>query len=293
MRTRLAAIALLWSCFAYAQTIDVASVKPNARCESSGGRGNITPNRLDLPCQSLRTLVWSAYGAFSGGTMSSRRIEVIGGPAWIDSERFDISVKSEGEARVAQMVGAILRKLLEERFQLKVHKEAKDSPVYELSVAKSGPKMQEAKEGSCVPIDLDELSRNGGLNNRLTGEEAPKYCGAGTNQLRDGKWTLDWHGVTMPELAGRMLAPHVDRPIIDRTNISGRFDVHLELAPADLAAGPVRLNGVETTLPLPADTPNGLSIFAALQEQLGLKLTPARGPVEVIVIDRIERPSAN
>jgi uncharacterized protein (TIGR03435 family) len=91
-----------------------------------------------------------------------------------------------------------------------------------------------------------------------------------------------------------MFAGHVDRPVIDKTGLTGLFDVHLEFAPDDAMSGPgpVLLNGVDRP-GVPSTDPTGPSIFTALQEQLGLKLSPAKGPVEVIVIDRAEKPSAN
>jgi uncharacterized protein (TIGR03435 family) len=98
----------------------------------------------------------------------------------------------------------------------------------------------------------------------------------------------------MAEYAGRMLSTYVDRPVIDKTGLAGRFDAHLEFAPDIPAPGTVLLNGAQVPdLPAPPIDPAGPSIFTALEEQLGLKLTRAKDPLEVIVIDHAERPSAN
>ena len=106
--------------------------------------------------------------------------------------------------------------------------------------------------------------------------------------------TTDWPGATMAEFAGRFLIGMVDRPVVDRTGLTGQFDIHLEIGLDSGGNGPVRLNGVDTPpAPATASEPTGPSIFAALQDQLGLKLTPDKAPVDVLVIDSVERPSAN
>jgi len=110
----------------------------------------------------------------------------------------------------------------------------------------------------------------------------------------EGRLVQDWYGVTMAEFAGRMISSHVDRPVIDKTRLTGRYDVHLEFVPDDMpGAGAARLNGVDRPdLPAPSGDATGPSIFTALQ-QLGLKLSPAKGSMEVIVVDHAEKPSAN
>ncbi len=108
--------------------------------------------------------------------------------------------------------------------------------------------------------------------------------------------SADWDGVTMAELAGRMLPAYVDRPVVDRTGLTGRFNVHLEFVPPR-PVGPIFLNGQEMPAPAPGAEapaePSGPSIFTALQKQLGLKLSPGKDPLDVIVVDRVERPSEN
>ena len=185
----------------------------------------------------------------------------------------------------------MLQRLLEDRFQVKVHKESRDVPVYTLTVAKSGLKLQASKPGSCTPMDMNNLPRN----TIKPGDPMPKYCGGGGMRTNGAIWTADWYGVTMAEFAGRMLENDVDRPIIDRTGLTGRFDVHLEFARDNARSGPVRLNGADSP-GLPPSSPDraaGPSIFTALQEQLGLKLSAEKGPVDVLVIDHVEKPSAN
>jgi uncharacterized protein (TIGR03435 family) len=275
---------------AAAPAFEVASVKLSTNCDSGGGRSGQSPVSFNLPCVSLRGLIRVAYSVQAGANFPSRRVDVLGGPGWLDTDRYDIFAKAAASANAspAEMMGPMLQTLLEERFKVKVHKEARDAPVYELTVAKNNPKLQPSKEGSCVPMDLNNLPQN-----VKPGDPMPKFCGGGGGKLMDGGLIQDWYGVSMAELAGRMLPSYVDRPVIDKTGLTGRFDVHLEFAPDNAMSrtGAVRLNGVDS--PAPSTDTTEPSIFTALQEQLGLKLSPAKGSVEVIAVDHAEKPSAN
>jgi uncharacterized protein (TIGR03435 family) len=246
---------------------DVTSVKLNTNCQTGGGgRAGISPRNLALPCVSLRALIGVAYGdMLVGAGIGARRMEALGGPGWLDTDRYDILAKSEGNAPAGQSAAPMLQTLLEDRFKVKVHKEARDSSVYILTVAKGGAKLQASQDGSCTPLDLSNL-----------GLEPPKQ------------------GVTMAELAGRMLSSYVEQPVVDQTGLTGRFDVHIEFVPDYRRSGPVTLNGVVTPdVAAPPADPAGPSIFAALQEQLGLKLAPGKAPLDVLIVDHAEKPSAN
>ncbi len=127
---------------------DVASVKLNSNCQAgSGGRAGISPRNLALPCVSLRALIRLAYGdVLVGLGLGARRMEVQGGPGWLDTERYDVFAKSESSA-AGQSAAPMLQTLLEERFKVKVHKEAKSSAVYLLTSANGGPKLQPGESG--------------------------------------------------------------------------------------------------------------------------------------------------
>ena len=224
-----------------------------------------------------------------GAGLGARPMEVQGGPGWLDTDRYDVLAKSEGSA-TAQSAEPMLQTLLEERFKVKVHKEARDSSVYILTVAKGGPKLQPTKEGSCTPMDLNNIQPPA---RPKPGEPMPRYCGMGGERGSVGLWVADWYGVSMAELAGRMLTSYVDRPVVDQTGLAERFDVHIEFVP-ERTSGPVILNGVVTPdLPAPSVDPTGPSIFSALEKQLGLKLSPGKAPLDVIIVDHAEKPSAN
>jgi uncharacterized protein (TIGR03435 family) len=271
---------------------DVTSVKLNTNCQTGGGgRAGISPRNLALPCVSLRALIGVAYGdMLVGAGIGARRMEALGGPGWLDTDRYDILAKSEGNAPAGQSAAPMLQTLLEDRFKVKVHKEARDSSVYILTVAKGGAKLQASQDGSCTPLDLSNL----GLEPPKQGAPAPKYCGSGRMKNGGSRMVADWYGVTMAELAGRMLSSYVEQPVVDQTGLTGRFDVHIEFVPDYRRSGPVTLNGVVTPdVAAPPADPAGPSIFAALQEQLGLKLAPGKAPLDVLIVDHAEKPSAN
>jgi uncharacterized protein (TIGR03435 family) len=234
-------------------------------------------------CHWLRYVIGLAYGTFAGDNLRSRRLEVVGGPKWLDSDWYDISAKAEGGASAARMA-QMLQALLEDRFQLKVHVASEAGPVYALTVIKNNPNLRPTKPGSCIPVDPTNLPptiKPGG----------PKYCGILGGGGRDGaNTTLDWYGMTMAEFAGRGLTM-VDRPVIDKTGLTGQYDIHLEFALVDPYAA-VRPGAAGRLEPPPPDD-SGTSIFTALESQLGLKLSPTKGPVDVIVVDQAEKPSTN
>jgi uncharacterized protein (TIGR03435 family) len=173
----------------------------------------------------------------------------------------------------------MLQALLEDRFKLRLHRETKELPVYALTVTKNGLRLQKS---SCAPFDF-----NNPPPPPRPGEKLPYVCGSvreGGNPLN---WTLDALGMNMSELA-RNLSLRLDRTVIDRTGINGTFDVHLEYA-RELPAGAPGTPGDPASTVDTAASP----IFTALQERLGLKLESGRGPVEMLVIDHLEKPSEN
>jgi uncharacterized protein (TIGR03435 family) len=126
------------------------------------------------------------------------------------------------------------------------------------------------------------------------GETMPNYCGMGRIRNRGPLMVADWYGVSMEELAGRMLSGTVNLPVVDQTGLKQRFDVHIEYVPERHISGPVTLNGVLTDSVVAASDPTaGPSIFSALEKQLGLKLTPGKTALDVITVDHAERPTAN
>jgi uncharacterized protein (TIGR03435 family) len=263
-------------------SFEVASIKLNSNCES-GGLNNLKPGGLDLPCTSLRRMISIAFGqAIVGGTFNPRGLmEVTGGPAWLDTDRYDVLAKAEGNPPLAEILGPLFQALLQDRFKVQVHKESRDAAVYLLSVAKGGPKLQPFAEGSCVPLDLNNLPKTP----PAPGEPLPKLCGGGGAVGSGSKIILDWTGVTIAELTGRALSRFVDHPIVDQTGLARRYTVHLDFV-RESAPNPTAAPGSVAADPSP-------TIFSALEEQLGLRLMPGKAPMDVIVVDHAEKPSAN
>jgi uncharacterized protein (TIGR03435 family) len=264
---------------------EVASIRPCGngdfgpvgRGGSKGGGGSFAPGRLTLNCQSVLGLISAAYIINANGRMNlaaAVKIPIEGGPNWISSERYTINAEAEGAPTRAMMAGPMLQSLLEERLKLKVHRATREVPVYALNVAKGGPKLNPFKEGSCISVDLTSFSQAP----LAPGEKRCRSLGAISGPM----WTVDAEGITIEGFLDFLVFPTVDRPIIDKTGISGRFNFHLAYANPTLGGDPAA----------PSD-PVGPSIFTAVQEQLGLKLEPTKGPGEFLIIDHVERPSEN
>jgi uncharacterized protein (TIGR03435 family) len=260
------------------ETFEVASVKTDPHC-TPPRNGAFPPGRLTVSCITLMNLIKVAYG--TNGAVPNPRIEIIGGPAWLGSDTFAIDAKAESNAGLSHIYGRMLRALLEDRFGLKTHTEARMTPVYILTVAKSGPKMQPTKEGSCMALDRDHV-----VGPQEPGKPTVPPCGASSVRPLNGNLVVDAHGVTMASLATGRVYGRFDRPVVDQTGLTGIFEIHLEAGPTVPAASPT-VDGV-----VPA-TPAGPDIFTAIQTQLGLKLERGSAPVEVLVVDSGKQPSEN
>lgn len=191
-----------------------------------------------------------------------------GAPGWADTDLFDLSAKvSDADAEILRkldpnarerMLSLMMRRLLTDRFQLAAHREPRELPVYDLVVAKGGPRLPKS---SIVDPELP----NGAL------------------RMADG--TINGTGISTARLAEALTA-QVERPVRDATGLSGRYTVTLKWQPEGKA-------GPEANHPTPPDAASGPSIFTALQEQLGLRLMPGKGRADVIVLDHVSKPSEN
>jgi uncharacterized protein (TIGR03435 family) len=247
---------------------EVASIKPNAGLADKAYVQPL-PGRLLMQNFTPRTLILLAYGI--------ENYQIFGGPSWIASDHYDIQAKAEGNASIQQMEGPMLQALLEDRFKLTLHGEMKQVPVYELSTVNGKGKLKPSEEGSCVPYDVDAPPPAAPAR----GQPWPTFCGYPRTGIDGHRRTLDGKGMSIADLARSLARSELRRPVIDKTGLTGMFDLHLEWT----TDSPNGLTDPDST-----DT---LSILTALREQLGLRLDAARGPVEVLVIDRMEKPSAN
>ena len=269
----------LFGQFSPSLRFEVASIKPN----TNGSTGVLVPGfvrmlpggRLTVGWAVLRTLIQEAYGL--------KPFQVGEGPDWMDSEHYDIEAKAPGNTGSQQML-LMLQLLLEDRFKLKVHRETRELPVYVMTVANSGPKLQPSKEGSCFPRGTLPPPPP------LPGRGQPAWhatppCGRVQVSLMSlSEARLVAGKVSMSELT-EDLSNILGRPVIDKTVFTGTFDVDVAFIPNDALAG-IRDSSRRTVPAYPASG----SIFRAIEEQLGLKLQPGTGPVEFLVIDHVEKP---
>ena len=243
---------------------EVASIKPNkvddGRIMFRNAPDGFTANGI-----TPKFLIEFAYNL--------KDFQVSGAPGWAESDRYDIDAKMDEatieafkkltrEQSIAQR-RLMLQSLLAERFKLKVSHSSKEAPIYALVVAKNGPKLTQSADSASGPAGTVALG-----------------------QFRFAPGELNAVGMLVSNLADQ-LSREVGRQVVDKTGLQGRYDFRLHWTPDRPAGGP----GGPDDAPPPDSS--GPSIFSALQEQLGLKLEPQKGPVETLIIDSIQRPTDN
>ena len=263
---------------------EVASVRQNTSGDNKVSIGFQPGGRATAVNAPLKMIIRSAYRL--------QEFQLVGAPEWALSARYDITAKADrefppplpgGEISPAQLM---FQSLLEERFKLTVHRETRELPMYALVVARADGKLGPQLNPSTLNCAALNAARRGGAPPEPPKPGAPPICG-----IRMGFGELAGTGFPLSNLASSLVQV-VQRSVVDRTGLSGDFDFALKWTPDQLPPRPagmpanerIRINGAEID-------PNGPSIFTAVQEQLGLKLDAQRGPVEVLVIDRIERPT--
>ena len=244
----------------------VASVKANTENPPNRMQRPLPGGRWSARNVNLQMMILTAYGI--------QKYQLSGGPPWMEADGYDIEAKAEGEANNAQML-LMLQSLLADRFKLAVHRESKDLPVYYLAGAKGAFNPPPPQEGGCEPMTSGAPLRAGAMP-----------CGFPRIGMSG---FLDAFKISTSQLVGT-LATVAGRPVIDQTGFTGTFDVHLKFTPDQATQG---LPGGAVGAAPPDPDPTRPDLATALREQLGLKLTSGRGPVEVLVIDHVERPSAN
>ena len=232
---------------------EVATIKP-VPSDPKGGR-YITmqgTNRFIEKDYTLKLLIAAAYNL--------NPHVISGGPDWVDSEHFDITALTPGDVRPTRGEQMdMLGKLLTDRFQLSFHREPREFSIYVLEVSKGGPKLKES----------------------VKPEDAPALV----NVVYPQSIKLPARNVTMGDFASMLQRAVVDRPVVDKTGLSGKYDFDLEWAPDES-----QFNG--EVAPASAEA-SAAPLFTAIQQQLGLRLVAAKGPVDALVVDKAQRPSAN
>jgi uncharacterized protein (TIGR03435 family) len=258
---------------------DVASIKQDSSAQFS--MTGIEPGgRLVANSVQLRTLIAWAY------QLKPDQAKLISGlPDWAKSKSFDIDARAQNNPPREQLL-LMLQSLLADRFKLTVHRETREVPVYALVATKAGrtgPQLQPHSDAAvCLKADG---SRPAQLSDFGVTPPPPPPCG----RFISGAHRLAGNNVTMESLAANLGAlSSVDRPVVDRTGLSGTFDLSLNYTSQAEQSGSEP--GTDADASDPSASP---SIFTALQEQLGLKLQPQTGPADILVIDHIEEPSGN
>jgi len=253
---------------------EVASIKPAAP-DAHGTFIRGTPGgRITLTNVSLKEMIVVAWRI--------QPFQVSGGPPWLESAHYDISAKPDHAPKPDELP-LMLQSLMEDRFQLKFHRETKELPVYALVLArkdgKLGPRLIESKEGSCSQPDLNKPPAP-----LEPGKPPALFCGGMFMSQR----SMNASSIPVANIIP-MLSRTLGRTIIDKTGLTGKYDISMEWTPDESLA----LQPPPDAPKLPPADPAGPSLFTALQEQLGLKLESQKGPVEVFIVDSAERPPEN
>jgi bla regulator protein blaR1 len=255
---------------------EVASIKPSPSFDRIMSVRPL-PDRLTADA-TVQVLMLYAYGV--------QPFQLAGGPSWLTLDHYEIEAKANVSANRDQIF-RMLQSLLEDRFQLKTHREMKELPVFALVSNRGGFKLPAPRDGACVDSPADAAVAWVGAGRMAAPGELPPakgQCGSAIISVNSSGAQMRGGKIPMSELV-RMLSMLLNRSVLDKTGFATLFDVQLDFVPD------------ETTPAMPPPPPDsgisGVSIAQALQQQLGLRLEPTRGPVDVIVVDKVERPSAN
>jgi uncharacterized protein (TIGR03435 family) len=255
-----------------ARHFEAASVKPSSSADKRllyNMSNVVAGGQFTVSNVTVKRLIQDAYRI--------KQFQISGGPGWVGSELFDIAAKPDGPVSLEQFQN-MLQSLLAERFQLAIKSDTKEMPVYALVVAKNGPKFKAAHESDPNIVDLN-------------GRPLPQGTGrARITIIRRGRLTTQ--GTDMASLADS-LANFLGRTVLDKTGLTGIYDLKLEWKPDENQVAMFGAMGVPEGFGAPPPDWDGPSLFTALDEQLGLKLDSQKGPVDIFTIEHIERPSAN
>jgi uncharacterized protein (TIGR03435 family) len=270
-------------------TFEVASIKaaaPQAMARLQGGvdggPGTPDPGRMRFTDMPLRTLIMRAYGVQSFQ---------VAGPSWMDNQRFDVIAKVPGGA-TKEDAQIMLQNLLADRFKLKLHKGSKEAPIYELVVAKGGIKMKEAAQAAAAPAEGAGGPPPGPPSRGKDGLLKTPHRQLGIQATVNGRMRMQGDAATMARLT-EILAIVLGRPVVDKTGLTGAYDVTLDFSPEGMGPGPKGPAPGEGP-GNPAEAPpnsndSGPTIFTALQAQLGLKLESRKRSVDLLVVDSVEK----
>jgi uncharacterized protein (TIGR03435 family) len=263
-------------------TFEVASIRPSSEQVAQVSAGmRVAGSQVRMTAMSVKEFIVIAYGA---------KPQQIAGPEWLGQTRFDIAATipaGESAAQVPQM----LRALLAERFQMTMHRETKEFPVYVLGVARGGPKFEPSK--APAPTAENNGEKPPAVNVTASGSSAGTAVDLGRgSSFAFGNNRFEVKKMTMASFA-EVLTRFVDRPVLDQTGLTGEYDVVLNIAPEDYMPLMIR-SGVNAGVSLPPqalrllDGANADPLSGPLRD-VGLTLESKRAPLEVVVVDAISK----
>ena len=260
---------------------EVASIKRFDTSGATAPRISMTPGRYDVAGIPLSLVVGQALG--------SPVDRMFGLPDWVNTELYAISAKAPDDPPPAAIaMNVMLANLLKDRFNLATHRESRQLPVYNLVFARNdkrlGPGLKPASPEcqAALAARLEAVQRGAAV--------APPLEPKGCTSARINPGMVGFDGVPMSMVA-QHLTQSVGRPVVDKTGLTGYYDYTLKWTPQPGSGMPFQPAGGPPAVPPPAVDPDGPNLFTAVQEQLGLRLEAGRGPVEVVVIDRLEKPT--
>jgi uncharacterized protein (TIGR03435 family) len=253
---------------------EVASIKRSSLNIPGGSLRTMPGGRLTVTNLTLNELIAHAWNI--------QPYQISGGPAWGSSARYNITAKAEKSVRWEE-AAQMLRSLLADRFQLTMHRETKELPIYALVLAKKdgklGPGLTESKDGSCKVADATTAIPT----RPEPGKPALPLC----HTVRSSSRFLAAVGFPLSDFA-RSLSEILGRDVVDQTGLVGAFDISMEWTPDE-----IQYLQLPPGVPAPPPSESPVSIFTSIQERLGLKLESRKGPVGIFVIDRAEKPTEN
>lgn len=238
----------------------VVSIKPNVSGKQGVTFWPKSGGRLTVENNPVKNLITNAYGV--------RPFQVVGLPEWATNDRFDMEARADGSPSQAELM-QMVQLLLEERFHLRFHREQRSFPAFVLTAPKGGGRLTPSKP--CAAFDSFHPEQN-----KASDEKLPA---CGNNWLRRKEVGFEWTATQIGmKQATAALGNLFGKPVMDRTGLTGTYDIHLALPPIDASN---------------SEASGGPSIFTVLQDALGLKLESTKVPIEVMVIDHVEKPDAN
>ncbi len=285
---------------------EVASFKPNKPGNTTGGFRigmSYPPDGFSAQNVTIQMLITQAYGI--------QPYQLSGAPDWLNTERFDVDAKMDAPTAEAlqkltpdernETRRRMLQALLADRLKLAVRSDTKELPVYNLVIGKNGSKLKESKPDdpatAPAPGGPGAPVPSGGRNavSFSTGGGGGFRGGPGTVMSvggRGGEQSISANSVPISTLI-RMLGTPLGRPVLDKTGLTGKYDISLKWVPDESQVLTPPGGGPDGAIPPPLSDVSGPSLFTAVQEQLGLKLEAGKGPVLMIVIEHVEKPSEN